>query len=139
MKKILVLAILFFLNNYAYSANWMYIGEDVAKNSYYIDSSSIQKPNIKLYVFNTSVWVKTIFGKQNGYSISQMSFNCSAPRTYTKTSTKNYNNDGTISDLYQTSQYDFLNDYTSRYYGPKSNPVVPDSVGEALANAVCDN
>ncbi|WP_196606626.1 hypothetical protein [Pectinatus frisingensis] len=121
MKKasVLVFILCTLCSQVAFAASWYWIGQDTSGDQWYIDNASVQKD-----YYNAIVWIK--INKADGEStVEQMKLD-HVYKTYAILAFTNYDSDGNVTDS-GTNNY------------PSYDPIVPDSMGDAIYHNVWSN
>ena len=107
----------------AFAANWIFIGESANKSVAYYDIDTIQRSGNQL-----TVWVKTDFSRNKSVKYRETKirriYDCSE-RTINSLSSITYYPDGKSDS------------YTWETFEQKAEPIAPDTMGEAVLEAVC--
>lgn len=118
--------------------DWVYIGQDVKGNKSYCQSKYVSKGgnfgNESIYKVWTKKVYKSTFIYKNGkkvavnnvYTLCLSEYDCSEKREKI-ISTSTYNTSGNLIDSYKVPEY--LQEW---------NEIVPESIGEAIINKICE-
>lgn len=137
MKAFILIISILFIGNSSFAQDWTFVGADKDGNKWYVKSSYVSKDE---YTNNgiIKIWTKkeilkeTI--KKNGKSVTysnvkelQLIFaDCTERRIKF------------VSSVAYSAQGKVLNNWTLEDYEQEWNDVIPDSMGEAMLNKICE-
>ncbi len=125
MKKLVFIILISSLLN-VQASNWIQYGTDGKGDRYFADKTSIRKKGNGIFELWSKIILKRermIYGKYYSYMLEKIFLSCSA-ETY-----------GLRNSLYYNKKNDIVYD-SGNLYG-NSKPIIPDSIGATLFNALC--
>lgn len=138
MKSLIIILSLFFFGQTSYCQDWISVGTDSGGNKWYIKSSYVKKEGYGDSGDNIRIWTKKELNKKtikkNGKSL-----------TYTNVKELqlivgdcNERKIKFVTTIVYNSQGKLIDSYTLEEYEQEWQDVVPESMGEAILDKICE-